>query len=377
MSIAPNPAETPTVPVWDRGVRVFHWGLVLSVALCAFTGFIAPRNWLNVHLAAGSAVAALVCFRLIWGGTGSAYARFRSFPPSWPAIRAHLGNVANRRPRHYLGHNPLGAVMIYALLAVLTLLVVTGTVALGGVVKQGPLAFAVPFSLGHDVREWHELLAIGLLAMVAAHLAGVAVETVLTRENLARAMVTGRKRAPADEPAPAGKARPVAAAAGMLAVVAVAVPATIHLSALPAPGVPTAPLDPVYAKECGSCHFAYPPSLAPAPLWSAVMDGLPNHFGEDASLDAQTTAHLRDWLAANAAERWDTRPANLFRRLNPFDPQRITATPFWQHIHEDIPAAVFQAKAVGAKGACRACHQDAATGRFDPQAISVPKEAHP
>jgi cytochrome b len=377
MSIVQDTPETPTVPVWDRGVRVFHWGLVLNVALCAFTGFIAHRNWLNMHLAAGSAIAALVCFRLIWGAAGSTYARLRSFPPSWSAIREHLGDLVSRRPRHYLGHNPVGAMMIYALLVVLTLLVITGTVALGGVVKQGPLAFAVPFSLGHFAREWHELLAIGLLAMVAAHLAGVAVGSVLTRENLVRAMVRGRKRAQADSPMPYSPARPVVATAAMLAVTAVAVPATIHLSALPAPGVPTAPLDPVYAKECGSCHFAYPPSLAPAPLWSAVMEGLGNHFGENASLDAQTTAHLRDWLTANPSEHWDTRPANLFRRLDPAEPQRITATPFWQHIHEDIPAAVFEAKAVGAKGACRACHQDAATARFDPQAIAVPKEAHP
>jgi Dihaem cytochrome c len=85
----------------------------------------------------------------------------------------------------------------------------------------------------------------------------------------------------------------------------------------------------------------------------------------------------RDWLAANASEHWDTRPANLFRRLDPAQPQRITATPFWTHIHEDLPAALFQAKSVGAKGACRACHQDAAAARFDPQAISVPKDAHP
>jgi cytochrome b len=112
MSIQQSTADVPMVPVWDRGVRVFHWGLALSVATCAVTGFLAPRNWLNLHLAVGSAIAALVCFRLIWGGTGSAYAQFRSFPPSWSAIREHLGDLAHRRPRHDLGHNPLGAVMI-------------------------------------------------------------------------------------------------------------------------------------------------------------------------------------------------------------------------------------------------------------------------
>lgn len=366
-----------SVAVWDRGVRVFHWGLAISVCVCAYTGFLAPRNWLNVHLFSGAVAAGLVCFRLVWGRTGSTYALFRSFAVSPFAIGAHLRDILRGRRRHYLGHNPLGAVMVCALLGVLILLIITGILALGGVLKQGPLGFAVTFSAGSLAREGHELLAFGLLGMIGAHLCGVAFEIWFARENLVRAMVTGRKPASEAVPPVPIRSRPGAAASAMAVVAAISIPGTIVLSKLPAPGVPSEWLDPVYARECGSCHFAYPPSLGAAPLWVAVMDGLADHFGENASLDRDTAVRLGDWLAANSAERWDTRAANVFRRIDPLEPQRITATPAWERFHRDIAPAVFRSAAVGAKGACRACHQDAATGRFDPQLIAIPKDAHP
>jgi hypothetical protein len=213
--------------------------------------------------------------------------------------------------------------------------------------------------------------------MIGAHLAGVAFESWRMRENLVKAMITGRKAAiPSSEP-PARRARPLATAAifGFCAILLI--PWTIILSRLPARGVPKEPLDKAYARECGSCHFAYPPSLATAQNWTAVMNGLSDHFGENASLDPGATATIRDWLVANASERWDTQAAQMVRRASQSDPQRITATPAWVEVHSAIPEAVFRSAAVGAKGACAACHQDAATGRFDPQRIAIPTGVRP
>ncbi|HVJ40123.1 MAG TPA: cytochrome b/b6 domain-containing protein [Dongiaceae bacterium] len=377
--------------VWDLGVRLFHWALVISFALAAYTGFLGPRNWLNLHLIAGIAAGALVIFRLVWGWLGSRYARFHSFPLSPAAMKAHLAAIiaeyrqAEQRhpgsqrlgapPRHHpeAGHNPLGAAMVYALLLAIALTVLTGAVALGGVVKQGPLAFLVSFDLGLLIRDLHQVLAIALLCMVGAHLAGVIFESRREKINLAAAMITGRKPIPgAATPEPHQAARPGMAAIVLLVLAAAIVPATIALARLPGRGVPPATLDPIYAKECGACHFAYPPSLAPAAVWISMMEGLDRHFGENADLDATTAAHIRDYLTANAAEKWDTRPAHLFRQRDPADPLRITATPFWQRLHRQLPEALFKLPAVGAKGACNACHRDAGTGRFDPQSILVP-----
>jgi hypothetical protein len=216
--------------------------------------------------------------------------------------------------------------------------------------------------------------------MVAAHLAGVAFESWRSNENLVRAMITGRKAAapgPADpmDQAPPNQARPFQAATILTVLAVLVLSATVRLSDLPGRGVPPGALDPTYAKECGSCHLAYPPSLAGAATWTAVMAGLADHFGENASLDAATTTQLGDWLRANSGEHWDTRAANAFRMANPTDPQRITATATWVRLHRDVPAEVFKSSRVGARGACAACHRDAAGGRFDPQQIAIPKEA--
>ena len=121
--------------------------------------------------------------------------------------------------------------------------------------------------------------------------------------------------------------------------------------------------------------MAYPPSLAPSARWIAIMDGLPNHFGEDASLEPGLMSRVRTYLTMNAAEKWDTRVAHELRGSNPLDPLRPTATPFWVRTHGGIPESVFKSRAVGAKGACEKCHSDASTGRFDPQDIHIPERA--
>ena len=147
-------AAAPEVtPVWDLGVRVFHWLMVGAVATALVTGLSGPRNLLNIHIAAGAAIGGLVAFRILWGLTGSTYARFSSFPVHLAAINADLaGFVAGRRPR-YRGHNPLGSLMALALLAIISLSLMTGVITLGGVDKQGPLAFAVTYVSGKAAQR--------------------------------------------------------------------------------------------------------------------------------------------------------------------------------------------------------------------------------
>jgi cytochrome b len=362
--------------VWDLGVRVFHWLMVATVATALVTGLSGPRNLLNIHIAAGAAIGGLVAFRMLWGLMGSTYARFSSFPVHFTAINADLaGFVAGRRPR-YRGHNPLGSLMVLALLAVIFLSVMTGVVTLGGVDKQGPLAFVTSYNVGKATQRLHQALAYGLLALIGGHLLGVAYESVHGQPDLIRAMLTGKKAASAaDHPARPAKAKPLLAGLCVLILLVGAIRLIVTLSARPALSVPAGPLDPTYAQECGSCHMAYPPSLAPSPRWIAIMDGLPNHFGEDATLEPGLMSRIRAYLTMNAAEKWDTRAAHELQGSNPLDPLRMTATPFWIRMHQGIPESVFKSRAVGAKGACEKCHSDASTGRFDPQDIQIPERA--
>ncbi|MFZ1681653.1 MAG: cytochrome b/b6 domain-containing protein, partial [Rhizobiaceae bacterium] len=187
---SPTTASTPSVPVWDLAVRLFHWSLVLAVATALGLGFLGPKRLLDWHVFAGYAAAALVIFRLVWGFAGTTFARFSAFPPSPAAVRAHLSGTHAAA----YGHNPLGALMVYALLAIVLALAVTGLVALGGALRQGPLAALVAYADGRTAGEIHEWLGWGIAGLVALHIGGVLFESRRERENLARSMLTGRKR---------------------------------------------------------------------------------------------------------------------------------------------------------------------------------------
>jgi cytochrome b len=378
---APPPAArlaSDRILVWDPFVRAFHWALAVAILVALVTGLLLPPTTIVVHLVAGIAAIVLVVSRTVWGFLGGSHARFAAFLERPRAVLHHLAELrAGAAPRH-LGHNPLGGWMVVVLLAAILLLGVTGTLTLGGSLKSGPLAFATPFRIGEAARFVHKLLALGLLGLVLLHLGGVVFESRRTRENLAAAMVGGRKqRRPGDLATAPARPRPWLALAVAAVLLGGGTALVLGLEARPALGLPPPGLDPAYAKACGDCHGAFNPSLLPAASWAALMDGLAHHFGEDASLDPGEAAAIRSYLVANAAETWDSKPANRFRRVDPADPLRITATPFWRRLHAGIPPAVFASKAVGARSACGACHADAAAGRFHPAAIAIPETARP
>jgi cytochrome b len=362
--------------VWDPFVRLFHWSLVAAVATAAATGFFAGSTWISIHAWAGAAMAALVVARIVWGFAGTSYARFSAFIPAPRSVLEHLRGIFTGGASRHLGHNPLGALMIFALLAVTLALAASGAIALGGMLKSGPLAFATGFATGRGAREVHEMLAWALVALVALHVAGGLFEGRRTRDNLVRAMVTGTKPARGgDHAAPRVRARPVLAAALTVVLLGGSATALASLASRPPLGAPSAPLDLAYAEECGACHMPYHPSLLPRASWQALFATLGDHFGEDASLPAETVASLQAYVTANAAEAFDTLPANVFRRTGADAPYSITATPFWTRTHRGIDDAVFRSRAVASRGNCAACHRDAGTGRFNPTRISIPKEA--
>lgn len=125
--------------------------------------------------------------------------------------------------------------------------------------------------------------------------------------------------------------------------------------------------DPVVKEECGGCHLAFSPSMLPAISWQRMMGQLNDHFGDDASLDAQTARRITDYLVANAADAsTDRRGERMLRGVslnNP--PLRITELPKWQREHRKVRDWEWQDKKVGSKANCTACHVDAASGYYD------------
>lgn len=365
-----------TVTVWDIGIRLFHWGLLAAVVASAWTGFVAGRTALAWHLIGGAVVAGLLLWRLVWGWLGSRYARFTSFAYGPRQVTGHVRDLWRRGGHRHLGHNPLGAAMVFALLAVLAALTLTGTLTLGGLLKQGPLRAFLPYAFGVAVRSLHSALAIMLLAMVGLHLCGVLFESWRGQENLTAAMLTGDKRAdPAADPERRPAAgRPLLANGLATLLLLVGAGGVAALAALPGRGVPPVAQDPVYAEQCGACHLAYPPSLAPAATWDAILGDLQHHFGQDATLSAEQVATIRAWVDANDAARWDTLASHVLRVPAADGSRRLTDTPGWRRLHRHIADAVFASEAVGGRSSCEACHGDAANGRFAPQRIAIPRQ---
>jgi cytochrome b len=358
---------------------VFHWLLVLLVVVGMVTGFVTPEWWMGVHIWAGYGLVALMVFRLVWGLCGPEYSRVVSFlyPPRHTL--EHLRGLLLLRPPHYVGHNPTGALMVFALTGVLLALVVTGLLVLGGEEKQGPLAAVIGYTVGSAAKQVHHWLVLLLLALVACHIAGVVTESLLTRDNLVRAMLTGWKRLPPEAPVPTPRpARPLLAALLLVLLVGSAAATLQWIARFPAPhSLRTLPPNPTYQQECGACHAALHPGLLPAASWAGLMSSLEEHFGEDARLDGPTTRTLVAWLVANAAETFDTESANRFRVVAPDEPYRVSSTPYWVRKHASVPPAVFSRRRIQSKVNCQACHRDAASGRFDDQAIAIPEENGP
>ncbi|MCK5662429.1 MAG: cytochrome b/b6 domain-containing protein [Thiotrichaceae bacterium] len=183
--------NTPdTIKVWDPLVRLFHWSLVLSF----FLAFITEDDWINLHVAAGYAVAMLIGFRLVCGLIGTRYARFTQFIKSPAQVIHYLKKMLQFDVPHYIGHNPAAAAMIISLLISIIIVSITG-MAIIAAEGQGPLAgtFFAGFN-AEWMEEIHEFFANFTMLLVLLHVAGVFISSMMEGENLVRAMVTGRKK---------------------------------------------------------------------------------------------------------------------------------------------------------------------------------------
>ena len=369
---------TVSLAVWDLPTRLYHWLQAVLVTAALLTGYFAPKSWFSFHVWLGYAIGGLILFRLVWGFFGSEHSRFASFifPPR--RVVEHVRGLIVGPHKHSIGHNPLGSLMVFAMIAVIAGVLATGLIALGGQENQGALAGFVNFNFGTLARHAHSAGAALLIAMIVAHLAGVLVESLIERRSLVTAMITGRKQLP-DDLAAAGPLprlpRWGLAAISLVTAGGAIIVAGAFASRVPPSGIIAMPELAAYKTECGACHEPYHPSLLPRASWSVLMANLSDHFGEDASLDPATTKAIADWLDRYASEAWDTKAANWLRDVDPADPTRITATRFWQWRHHRIPKAIFESPEVGAPSNCAACHRDATTGRFDAQMINVPEAA--
>jgi cytochrome b len=376
------------VLIWDLPTRLFHWTLAASFAVAWLTS--GSDQWLSLHSFAGYVMLGLIAFRVLWGFIGGPYARFTSFAYGPSAVVAYLRQLRTGSASRYVGHNPAGSVAVYLLLAFGLAVGLTGVLTQGGEEQQLIAAPALSISTGTVLREAHQALAWLMLMLVAGHLAGIALDVWLTKENLPLSMLTGFK----DAAAGTAKSPQFAAVGGVLALSVAAFGAWWFTYAWHAPldarmgsaaatrALPRVafvgaalPEDATWREECGSCHLAFHPNLLPARSWQRLMNEQARHFGTDLALDPSVTAAVLAFLTRNAAELSKTEAAFKINRsiAAGSTPLRITDTPYWIAKHEGIGIDVWTSANIKGKANCAACHADAEAGTFEDSAMRVPR----
>jgi len=185
-------ADLSQIRVWDPVVRFFHWSLVSAFVVA----FVTEENLLSVHSLAGYLILALLSIRFIWGFIGTRYARFSNFVYSPQNITQFLKDTLCFKAKRYLGHNPAGGAMVILLMASLFITSTSGILLLGAEEQAGPVAHWFTQAGGFwakALEELHEFFANFTLLLVFIHVIGVIVESLIHKENLVSAMLSGFK----------------------------------------------------------------------------------------------------------------------------------------------------------------------------------------
>lgn len=214
------------VKVWSPLIRIGHWTLVIAF----FTAYFTEDDFMNLHAWAGYIVGVYLLTRILWGFVGGKYTRFSNFVYAPAKVIGYLKNLLARKAQHYIGHNPAGGVMVVALLLSLTGTTFTGMKLYAVEENKGPFAITAhqvqtqiqSVSLITDAKaeddddedkepeainnsdkvdkeaeefweELHELFANLTLLLVFLHIGGVIASSIIDKEKLVKAMLTGKK----------------------------------------------------------------------------------------------------------------------------------------------------------------------------------------
>ncbi|WP_054007671.1 cytochrome b/b6 domain-containing protein [Cypionkella psychrotolerans] len=202
------PAPRPPI-LWDRIVRISHWGIVIVI----LANEVFTKGGSPVHVWFGWGGLVLLVLRMAWGIVGNPEARFSAFPPNPLAAIGHVKQLFVGKPRSYASHNPAGALMAYALWACIAVMVATGLTMSGpnpfavaerqAIIDSGDWSQLVKTADAGEggeeegsgwVKDVHEITANLILLLVALHIGGVIVESVMMRHNLVPAMLVGRRK---------------------------------------------------------------------------------------------------------------------------------------------------------------------------------------
>ncbi|MDX2257513.1 MAG: cytochrome b/b6 domain-containing protein [Hyphomicrobiaceae bacterium] len=227
-------AGAPTVLAWDAPTRLFHWALVLAIATSWATYEFSESIGdpvLKWHRWSGHVVLVLIVWRVLWGFVGTSTARFATFIPSPSEVAGYVWQMRAGAAPGYLGHNPLGSLMVLALLGLVAAQAVLGLFTVEhNDLTAGPLYRLISEAQQKLLSAWHGFLFEGVIVwLIAAHIIANVAYGFIRRSPHVSAMLTGRKHAGrfADAPAARVPARPLARAFACLLIAAALVYGTI------------------------------------------------------------------------------------------------------------------------------------------------------
>ena len=180
-----------TTRVWDLPTRIFHWALVLFVVALVTTGLLGG-NAMLWHMRFGFTVLSLLLFRVVWGLIGGRWSRFASFSYAPSTVLAYLKGAG--KPEHSVGHNPLGAGSVFAMLFFLLAQVGSGLISDDDIATSGPLSKFVSNAVVSAATSYHKNVGkYVLLALVVLHIAAIVFYLLRKKENLISPMIHGDK----------------------------------------------------------------------------------------------------------------------------------------------------------------------------------------
>jgi cytochrome b len=208
------------VPVWDLPTRLFHWSLAALMVAAVASNKLNAMDW---HMRFGLSILALVLFRLVWGFVGGTYSRFADFVKGPGRCFSYFKGMLTGREPPVAGHNPLAGLVMMALLLALAVHAGLGLFGNDDIIFDAPLSKMVSKKTSDLLTTYHKYLFKGILALVALHVAAALYHALVKKEDLIRAMITGKKSLPAGADLPPARMGSPWVAALILALAGLAV----------------------------------------------------------------------------------------------------------------------------------------------------------
>lgn len=177
-----------TIRLWDLPTRLFHWLLVLAVS-GSLVSVSLGGSWMFWHERFGLSIVGLLSFRLVWGVIGSTHVRFHQLVHGPATFAAYI-----KGQWQGVGHNPLGSLSVFAMLGLLGFQAVSGLFATDAIAFNGPLYRAVSSDWNDTITSWHKLTEWFIYGLIGLHIAAVFFYTLVKKDNLIMAMISGRKQ---------------------------------------------------------------------------------------------------------------------------------------------------------------------------------------